>query len=181
MTGDGAAPRDGVTAAPTAELATERLRLRPYERADEEAFVALFQDDAVARYVGDGKQTEQEDRALFGRVFDKVYPTERFAVWAVERGGAVVGHAEIKPSPSDDVPGWELVYILARSQWGQGIGTELARAVTEYGFALGLPEVWATVDADNAGSIRILDRLGYTLRGERLEDAGRVLLYAIDG
>ena len=79
------------------------------------------------------------------------------------------------------MPGWELVYILARSQWGQGIGTELARAVTEYGFALGLPEVWATVDADNAGSIRILDRLGYTLHGERLEDAGRVLLYAIDG
>lgn len=170
--------KGGLASAPTAALETARLRLRAYARADEEAFVALFQDADVARYVGDGLQAEQEDRALFGRIFETVYPAERFAVWAVERDGAVVGHAEIKPSPSDDVPGWELVYVLARSQWGQGIGTELARAVTAYGFGLGLPEVWATVDADNAGSIRILDRLGYTLRGERDEDTGRVLIYA---
>ena len=174
----GEPPKGGRTSAPTAELATARLRLRAYARADEEPFVALFQDPDVARYVGDGRQSEQQDRALFGRIFETVYPTERFAVWAVERGGAVVGHAEIKPSPSDDVPGWELVYILARSQWGQGIGTELADVVTDYGFALGLPDVWATVDADNVGSIRILDRLGYTLRGERDEGAGRVLIYA---
>lgn len=160
----------------TPALCSERLRLRPYRPDDEDSFVALFQDDHVVRYVGDGRQSEQDDRALFRRIFSKVYADDRFAVWAIEEDGRHVGHAELKPSPSDDVPGWELVYVLAHSAWGRGLGTEAASAIIEHGEKAGLDEVWATVDAANAASVRLLERLGFESAGRRDEPTGEVLI-----
>lgn len=71
----------------TPVLRTDRLLLDPYTPEDEEAFVALFQDTRVSRWMGDGPTTEAEDRALFGRVFTKVYAENLFDVWAVRRDG----------------------------------------------------------------------------------------------
>ncbi len=103
----------------TPTLRTERLLLEPYAPEDEEEFVALFQDTDVSRWMGDGPSTEAEDRALFGRVFTKVYAQDLFAVWAVRRDGELVGHAEIKRTEAVD--GHEIIYALARhgaSAWG---------------------------------------------------------------
>ncbi|MFC0681262.1 GNAT family N-acetyltransferase [Lysobacter korlensis] len=150
--------------------------LRPYDPRDEDAFVRLFQDPEVSRFVGDGPQDEGEDRALFGRIFSSVYAGNRFAVWAITRGGAVVGHAELKPSPSEDVDGWELVYVLERAHWGQGLGTEVARAITTFALEqVGLPRIYATVDQQNARSIGLLERLGYVPVADRHEDGGKVI------
>ncbi|MFF2411891.1 GNAT family N-acetyltransferase [Streptomyces sp. NPDC058092] len=160
-----------MTTTPT--LHTGRLLLEPYTPADEDGFVALFQDSRVSRWMGDGPQTEAEDRALFGRVFSKVYAQELFDVWAVRHGGRLVGHAEIKPSPSPDVDGHEIVYALAPAAWGQGFGTEVAKALTSYGFgALGLTEVHATVAAENAASLALLGRIGFRHVRDAVEDDG---------
>lgn len=155
----------------TPALHTARLRLAPYTPGDEEDFVALFQDPLVSRWMGEGTQTEAEDRALFGRVFSKVYAQDLFDVWAVRHEGRFVGHAEIKPSK--DVGGHEIVYALAATAWGQGLGTEIAQALTGYGFdTLGLTEVHATVAADNAASLALLGRIGFRHVRDRVEDDG---------
>ncbi|MFK8907131.1 GNAT family N-acetyltransferase [Streptomyces sp. YS-3] len=141
-------------------LRTGRLLLERYTPADEEDFVALFQDTRVSRWMGDGPASEAEDRALFGRVFTRVYAEERFDVWAVRREGRLVGHAEIKWT--EQVGGHEIIYALAPGAWGQGLGLELARAVVSYGFdTLGLTEVHATVAEPNKASLVLLDRLGF--------------------
>jgi ribosomal-protein-alanine N-acetyltransferase len=166
----------------TRPLETARTRLRPYRAEDEDDFVNLFQDPDVSRYVGDGGDPGDpaEDRALFGRIFSLVYRENRFAVWAVERSGSFIGHAELKPSPSDDVDGWELVYMLTRPNWGTGLGGEVARAITRYGLIdLQLPAVWATIDHSNAASIKLITRLGYDLVTVRHEDATSVHIYRI--
>ncbi|WP_371095266.1 GNAT family N-acetyltransferase [Streptomyces sanglieri] len=155
----------------TPALHTARLRLAPYTPGDEEDFVALFQDPLVSRWMGEGTQSEAEDRALFGRVFSKVYAQDLFDVWAVRREGRFVGHAEIKPST--DVGGHEIVYALAATAWGQGFGTEIAQALTGYGFdTLGLTEVHATVAADNVASLTLLGRIGFQHARDRVEDDG---------
>ncbi|MFE0176613.1 GNAT family N-acetyltransferase [Streptomyces sp. NPDC059002] len=147
----------------TPVLRSERLVLSPYAEADEADFVALFQDDAVGRWFGDGMQTAAEDRALFHRIFSYVYAEDRFPVWAVRHEGRYVGHAEVKPSPESWLDGHEIVYGLARESWGLGLGTELVRLLTSYGHeTLGLAEVHATVDSENAASLTVLKRLGYT-------------------
>ena len=155
----------------TPVLHTARLRLAPYTPGDEEDFVALFQDPLVSRWMGEGTQSEAEDRALFGRVFSKVYAQDLFDVWAVRHGDRFVGHAEIKPST--DVGGHEIVYALASTAWGQGFGTEIAQALTGYGFGtLGLTEVHATVAADNVASLALLGRIGFRHVRDRGEDDG---------
>ncbi|MEV4107543.1 GNAT family N-acetyltransferase [Nonomuraea sp. NPDC049695] len=144
----------------TPTLRTERLLLEPYVPEDEEDFVALFQDRRVSQWMGDGPATEAEDRALFGRVFTKVYAQELFDVWAVRRNGLLIGHAEIKPT--DVVQGYEIIYALAPDAWGSGLGRELAEAIVAYGFdTLGLTEVHATVAAPNSASLAVLNRIGF--------------------
>ncbi|MEL5958635.1 GNAT family N-acetyltransferase [Streptomyces sp. CLV115] len=155
----------------TPALHTARLHLAPYTPGDEEDFVALFQDPLVSHWMGDGTQSEAEDRALFGRIFSKVYAQDLFDVWAVRHEGRFVGHAEIKPSTEPG--GHEIVYALATTAWGQGFGTEIAQALTGYGFGtLGLTEVHATVAAGNAASLALLDRIGFRHVRDRVEDDG---------
>ncbi|MEU9082977.1 GNAT family N-acetyltransferase [Streptomyces sp. NPDC048357] len=155
----------------TPVLRTERLLLDPYVPEDEERFVALFQDTRVSRWMGDGPTTEAEDRALFGRVFTKVYAEDLFDVWAVRRGGELIGHAEIKRT--DEVDGHEIIYALAPGAWGSGLGTEIAEAIVAYAFAtLGLTEVHATVAAANTASLSLLNRIGFTHVRDLREDDG---------
>lgn len=144
----------------TPTLRTERLLLEPYAPEDQEDFVTLFQDRRVSHWMGDGPATEAEDRALFGRIFTKVYAQDLFDVWAVRRNGRLIGHAEIKPT--DVVQGHEIIYALAPDVWGSGLGSELAQAIVAYGFdTLGLTEVYATVAASNSASLAVLNRIGF--------------------
>ncbi|MEV6191950.1 GNAT family N-acetyltransferase [Streptomyces sp. NPDC051920] len=154
----------------TPTLRTERLLLEPYVPEDEDDFVALFQDTRVSRWMGDGPSSESADRALFGRIFSKVYRQGLFDVWAVRREGLLIGHAEIKPT---DVGGHEIVYALAPTAWGSGLGTELAESVVAHGFdALGLTEVYATVAAPNEASLALLRRIGFEHVRDVEEDDG---------
>jgi RimJ/RimL family protein N-acetyltransferase len=144
----------------TPTLRTERLFLEPYTPADEDDFVALFQDTRVSRWMGDGPESEAADRALFGRIFTKVYALNQFDVWAVRRDGRLVGHAEIKSATV--VEGYEIIYALAAETWGCGLGTELADAIVSYGFStLGLGEVHATVAEPNRASLALLSKIGF--------------------
>ncbi|MFJ8749082.1 GNAT family N-acetyltransferase [Streptomyces sp. NPDC102441] len=152
-------------------LRTERLLLEPYVPEDEEGFVALFQDTRMSQWMGDGPASEAADRALFGRIFTKVYAQDLFDVWAVRRDGLLVGHAEIKPT--DVVAGHEIIYALAPAAWGFGLGAELAEAIVAYGFdTLGLTKVHATVAAPNKASLTLLDRIGFEHVRDIEEDDG---------
>ncbi|MCF0078655.1 GNAT family N-acetyltransferase [Streptomyces lomondensis] len=152
-------------------LRTPRLLLTPYTPDDEDDFVALFQDTRVSRWMGDGPVSEADDRALFGRIFSKVYAQDLFDVWAVRRDGRLIGHAEIKRT--EEVRGHEIIYALSPEAWGSGLGTELAEALVTYGFGtLGLTEVHATVAAENEASLRLLARNGFTHVRDIEEDDG---------
>lgn len=163
----------------TPTLRTERLLLEPYIPEDEEGFVALFQDARVSQWMGDGPASEAADRALFRRIFTKVYAQGLFDVWAVRRNGLLVGHAEIKLT--DVVGGHEIIYALAPTAWGSGLGTELAEAVVAHGFGtLGLTKVYATVAAPNEASLTLLGRIGFEHVRDIKEDDGsttRVLAF----
>lgn len=157
----------------TPALHTDRLLLEPYTPADEDGFVALFQDERVTRWVGDGPRPADEDRALFNRIFTKVYARDLFDVWAVRQDGGLIGHAEIKRT--DDVDGYELIYALTPGVWGSGLGTELAEAIVAYGFGtLGLTEVHATVAAPNTVSLALLEKIGFEHVRDIDEDDGSV-------
>jgi RimJ/RimL family protein N-acetyltransferase len=157
----------------TPVLRTERLVLEPYVPEDEEGFVALFADTRVSQWMGDGPEPEEANRALFWRVFTHVYDTGKFDVWAVRENGVLIGHAEIKPT--EESGGHELIYALAHSAWGRGLGTELAKAICAYGFeTLGLSEVHATIAEQNTASLAVMKKIGFEHVRDKIEDDGSV-------
>jgi RimJ/RimL family protein N-acetyltransferase len=57
-------------------------------------------------------------------------------------------------------------YVLTRSSWGQGFGTEAARAVVGWLSELDhIYRIWATCDADNVASARVLEKAGLQREG----------------
>jgi RimJ/RimL family protein N-acetyltransferase len=58
-------------------------------------------------------------------------------------------------------------YVMNRKVWGQGYATEAARAVSEWTMSLpGIYPVWATCDAENLASLRVLEKTGLLLEGK---------------
>ena len=54
-------------------------------------------------------------------------------------------------------------YRIAREHWGRGFATEAGRAVLRHGFAdLGFASVVAISYVENAASIRVIEKLGFT-------------------
>ncbi|MEM7246668.1 MAG: GNAT family N-acetyltransferase [Acidobacteriota bacterium] len=153
----------------TATFETDRLRFRPYSRPDQDAFVQLMGDPDVMEHVAGGRLESAEAIELFGKAL-QACEEERMAVWAVEclESGDFLGHAELKPSQQDD--GLEIVYLLAKTAWGRGLGTEVARAVQEHAHqTLDCDRVVATTAPDNRASERILERLGFEFVREWME------------
>lgn len=56
----------------------------------------------------------------------------------------------------------EIGYWLGESYWGRGIATEALRLMTDYVFgSMNMLRLFALPFADNAGSIRVLEKAGY--------------------
>lgn len=69
----------------------------------------------------------------------------------------------------------EVGFVLHPDHWGQGIVAEAAAVLVRASLAeLGLHRIWATCDARNAASVRVLEKLGLrreaTFKESRLAD-----------
>ena len=57
-------------------------------------------------------------------------------------------------------------YVLRRDLWGMGYATEAGREMLRVGFEeLKAHRVFGDVDRENAGSVRVLEKLGMTREG----------------
>jgi ribosomal-protein-alanine N-acetyltransferase len=84
----------------------------------------------------------------------------READFAIELAGHAIGGIRLYlASPANDVAG--AGYNVGRAHWNKGYVTEAARAILQYAFdTSGLHKVFATADARNLASIRVMQKLG---------------------
>lgn len=140
-------------------LETERLRLRPPRLGDLPEHHARLGGDAEVAWLGEAGTLEQSERKLRSRV--EHFERHGFGLWIVEDkdGDAFLGEAGIQHF--DGTEEIEVGYYLARAAWGRGVATEAGRAALSHGFeVLGLDHVVAVVRPENAGSKRVLAKLG---------------------
>jgi ribosomal-protein-alanine N-acetyltransferase len=101
-------------------------------------------------------------------------------VWAVvdKASGALVGQCGLNRLPDgSDV---ELLYALARAEWGRGLATEAGRAALEHGFqSVGLRRIVAVTRPEHAASRRVMERLGMAYEGGRELFGMHVVCYAV--
>lgn len=89
-------------------------------------------------------------------------PWDTMPTFAVVLGGRVIGtvNLEIDPTSRSAMLG----YAIARAHWGRGLATEAASAVVRWGCEThGLVEIWASTEAANVRSRRVMEKLGMHL------------------
>jgi ribosomal-protein-alanine N-acetyltransferase len=65
----------------------------------------------------------------------------------------------------------EIGYVMGRAQWGRGFTHEALKALLEFAIgAAGLNRIEANVDPENAGSNKLLLKLGFVLEGRLREN-----------
>jgi len=145
---------------------TERLRVRHLAPGDAAFMLALLNDPAWHRYIGDrGIRTLDGAREHIQNGPMAMIARLGFGFYLVElkEGDRPIGLCGLaKRDFLDDV---DIGYAFLPEYGGQGYALEAARGVIAHARALGLKRLVATVRPDNAASIRLLDKLG--LRFER--------------
>ncbi len=149
------------------EIRTERLVLRALRFSDAAAIFAYAQDAEVAQHtLWDPHQTIRDSHAFLEFASDQ-FRAGRMLVWGitlkpVDRVIGTVGLANIASQHQRA----ELGFALARDCWNQGITTEAAKAVVDFGFAkLNLNRIEAFCKPENLGSARVLEKVGMKLEG----------------
>ena len=85
---------------------------------------------------------------------------------AIDVDGEAVGGIGFVRGGDVELFGAEIGYWLGEAMWGRGIATESLVLVTDYAFdTFNLLRLFALPFADNTGSIRVLEKAGYTLEG----------------
>ncbi|GAA2509333.1 GNAT family N-acetyltransferase [Streptomyces gobitricini] len=97
------------------------------------------------------------DRAWFEAHWARILASDA-VVRTVLADGEVVGHTAVYGPPD----GREVTYVIGRTHWGRGIATAALRALLALVTARPLH---ARVAADNKGSIRVLEKCGFTVVG----------------
>jgi [ribosomal protein S5]-alanine N-acetyltransferase len=142
---------------------TERLVLRDAQLADAAAVDRYAGDPEVVRHMIWGPNTPEHTRdVLQARLQQQTDPARRVFELMIEEkaSGEVVGGAGLRVA-DDSALDADLGYVLARAKWGQGIMPEACAKLLEVAFGwLGLHRVWASTDAENRASQRVLEKLG---------------------
>lgn len=145
-------------------ITTDRLLLRPFRASDFEAVHAYAGDPAVVRFMDWGPNTMAETRAYVDRVLAPPAGQYPFAVVRTA-DGMLLGGAELQMASVEHRRA-DIGYVLSRDAWGNGYATEAAAALLRFGFdRLGLHKLSATCDPENAGSARVLEKIGMHREG----------------
>ncbi len=147
-------------------LETERLLFRDHTLEDLDSFCALEADPEVRRFVGGRPRTREEAEHRFRDRFLRP-ASDRLRLWATvfKPDGRYIGYCGVYPhfGEAGPIPGeGALGFTLARDYWGRGLATEAARAFVDFGFReLHLRRIVASVEASNAASVRVIEKLGF--------------------
>lgn len=165
-------------------LETERLVLRHLEPDDADFIVALLNDPAFLRFIGDRSvRTPDDARGYIQNGPVESYARNGFGLYLVERreDGAPLGMCGLlKREVLSDV---DIGFAFMPAFRGGGYAREAAAATLEHARdVLGLPRIVAIVSPDNEASIGLLGRLGFTFeRWVRMSaDEEEIRLFSVE-
>ncbi|MFJ8105103.1 GNAT family N-acetyltransferase [Streptomyces sp. NPDC096132] len=128
------------------------IALRPVHDSDLPVFYRLLNDPEALRMAAFTPENPS-DRSAFEDHWKRVRSSTAL-VRTVLTDGDVVGHAAVYGEPGER----EVTYWVDRAYWGKGIATAALRTllaeVTER-------PLYARAAADNAGSLRVLQKCGF--------------------
>lgn len=150
---------------PTIE--TKRLVLRPFQESDAEVQQLLINDREIAANTRTIEYPYPDGAALkWITQHPKMWLEGKSAIFAIclANSGQLTGAIGLEISAANQHA--ELGYWIGREFWNQGICTEAARAVVQFGFeTLSLNRIHAHHLTRNPASGRILEKIGMRKEG----------------
>ncbi|MBH0230257.1 GNAT family N-acetyltransferase [Halobacillus yeomjeoni] len=153
------------------QLETDRLHLKPYSVSQAEKVSELAGDKEVAAttfvphpYTVDHAMDWIRSHEKW---FDegKAYPM----AMTLKESGDLVGTMTLRIDTRHNKG--ELAYWVGRPFWNQGLATEAAERMIEYGFeVLNLQRIWAAALSGNPGSTKVMQKAGLSYEGTLRKD-----------
>ncbi|MGE0415811.1 MAG: GNAT family N-acetyltransferase [Acetobacteraceae bacterium] len=139
-------------------LQTDRLTLRAFRASDLDAYADLNADSVFRRWLGGRTLSRHESWAQMETALGQ-WALRGYGLFAVILRGTLIGRIGIL-HPAE-WPEAELAWGIAPAFWGQGLATEAARTVKDWGFStFGFPRLASFILPENAPSRRVAERLG---------------------
>jgi ribosomal-protein-alanine N-acetyltransferase len=166
-------------------LETARLQLRRFTMDDLAAYTEIRRQCSFCRYLPGGEaaaaDAEKRARQMIKQCL-RQYAQAQMGTFAViaKNTGQLIGHGglrRLEKSPDD-----ELLYGLQERFWGQGLATELCRAVlaARRQDAAPMTTVKAMVMIENHASMRVLEKLGFSFEKQiNYFGTGQVAFYSL--
>jgi len=147
-------------------LESPRLIFRELQDEDAAFMFELDSNAEVHRYLGNTPVQTKEESERVIQFIRKQYVDNGVGRWALieKASGEFMGWAGLK-LVKEEINGhkdfYDLGYRLMPRYWGKGYATEAGKALVTYAFeTLQTKNVFAFVDAENAASIKVLQKAG---------------------
>lgn len=146
---------------PVIDIKTDRTSLTPYTEADRSLMASVHCDQEIMQWMK-GKRALTADEA--NDTFDhylRCWARDNVGIFGVRSQTTNEFIGECGFWFRGDRPGAAMRYLLRPQYWGQGYGSEMTVAATEWLFTeTEVDTFWAITKAYNKSSIAILRRLG---------------------
>jgi ribosomal-protein-alanine N-acetyltransferase len=147
-------------------LETPRLILRHQVLADLDDLWALYQNPNIVRYIPDAPRSREEAQEELEWHMHGHPRHPELGLWAtiLKENGKFIGRCGLLPWDVDNVHEVEVAYTIAEDYWGQGLGSEAALGILNYGFeTLKLSRLISLIEPENIGSQKVAVKMGMRL------------------
>jgi len=164
-------------------LETERLVLRRLTMDDLDDLFALYHGPDVRKYYSEGIPSYEETKQELDWMINTCYVQYGFGMWAtIEKSSdRFIGRCGLTPMDIEGHEEIEVGYMLSKDYWGQGLATEAAQAILEYGFEqVGLSRLICVINPGNLASSKVAVKIGMKLEIDGDVNGEPTLLYSIN-
>ena len=162
-------------------LETERLILRHLVPDDLDSLFALYSDPEIRRYFPEGTLNYEDTKEELEWFLQGHPEHPELGLWAtiLKESNQFIGRCGLLPWTIDGRFEVEVAYLIDKAYWRQGLGTEAAQGILDYGFEqLQLSRLVCLIDEENAASIKVATHIGMTFEKASEDEIGPFLLYA---
>jgi len=142
---------------------TERLFVRDFAPADFPFLFKMYSDPEMREYFPEGVLDEHQTREELEWFLNGGPPDNKLGLWAVilKTNNQFVGRAGLLPWDIEGTREIEIAYMIGKSHWRQGLGSEIANGLVSHGFeVLDVPHLIALTDKNHIASIRTAQSAG---------------------
>ena len=159
---------------------TQRIKLSPVRKDEAEELHQIWIDPEVRKYLWDDLIIpETQTKEIINQSLT-AFANKKYGLWVAR----LINQKEIIGFTGYwqffDPPQTQLLYGLLPQYWGQGLATEISKAMIDYGFKeYGFKTINASTDLDNKSSIAVLARLGMKSIKQENIDGKETIFYQL--